>query len=244
MNIEETLTVNTSLREGGQIPCSTCIGKTYHEILVSVDKEGNEWDEDGDFHWESHYQIVQCMGCKTISFRETNSNSNDCEQLSHCQEVMLVHEKIYPPRIQGRKGLGDSLYHLPEKVRAIYSETLQALNSNSPILTGIGLRALVETVCKEKQADGKNLADKLDALQSRDILTATGTKILHEIRTMGNEAAHEVKPHTTKQLAVGMDVVEHLLTDVYILPQKVAVEFKKSIASDDTPYNFTPEDDF
>jgi hypothetical protein len=50
-------------------------------------------------------------------------------------------------------------------------------------------------------------------------------KSLHKIRTLGNAAAHEVKPHTEKQLRLAMDVIEHLLTDVYILPKRIDLEF-------------------
>jgi hypothetical protein len=115
--------------------------------------------------------------------------------------------------------------HLPTNVQRIYGETLQALNSKSPILAGIGLRALVETICKEEEAAGKNLLENIDDLVRKQILTPAGAKILHNIRTLGNVAAHEVRPHNDKQLGLAMDVVEHLLADVYILPKRVAAEF-------------------
>jgi len=38
------------------------------------------------------------------------------------------------------------------------------------------------------------------------------------MRILGNEAAHEVKPHSEETLNLAMDVVEHMLNDVYILP--------------------------
>jgi uncharacterized protein DUF4145 len=88
------------------------------------------------------------------------------------------------------------------------------------------LRALVETVCHEKNAQGKSLLNKIDDLTAKSILTPAGAQILHKIRTLGNAAAHKVKPHSEKQLAVAMDVVEHLLTDVYILPKRIEAEFE------------------
>jgi hypothetical protein len=110
-------------------------------------------------------------------------------------------------------------------VRGIYKETIQALSNNSPVLAGIGLRALIETICKEKNAEGRNLFLKIDDLVAKQILTPTGSTILHKIRTLGNDAAHEVKPHSEKQLGLAMDVVEHILNDVYIIPSKVESEF-------------------
>ncbi len=68
---------------------------------------------------------------------------------------------------------------------------------------------------------------KIDDLVVKQILTTTGSKTLHKIRSLGNDAAHEVKPHNEKQLGLAMDVVEHVLNDVYILPTKVEAEFGK-----------------
>ena len=117
---------------------------------------------------------------------------------------------------------------MPIKIQRIYEETLLALNNGSPVLTGIGMRALVETVCNEKAAAGPDLFNQINDLEVKNIPTPTGAKILHQIRSLGNKAAHEVEPHSDKQLAIAMDVIEHLLTDVYILPKQVEDEFDEN----------------
>ena len=90
----------------------------------------------------------------------------------------------------------------------------------------MGLRALVETVCKEKEAVGGDLFKKIDSLVEKRVLTPVGATILHKIRTVGNAAAHEVKPHSERQLSLALDIVEHLLKDVFILPKQVEAEFE------------------
>jgi len=226
MATKETETVNKTQGQEEKVPCSKCDGKTFHKVLLSIDKSGLEQDGDFDFYWDAHYQIIQCQGCKTISFRKASSNSEEYEPISHDEYQNVVYEDIYPSRVEGRKGLEDEVHYLPSKVQRIYTETLQALNSKSPILAGIGLRALVETVCHEKSAEGSNLLKKIDDLTVKNVLTPVGAQILHKIRTLGNAAAHEVKPHSEKQLGLAMDVIEHLLTDVYILPKQVEAEFE------------------
>lgn len=218
-------TVNGSQNSEYEIPCSKCSGKTAHSVLSSVDIDGEESDGDYSFNWSSKYQIVKCMGCKTISFRNESSNSEDYDYNGEGIEYN-ANETFYPPRVEGRKGLGDDIHYLPSNVRRIYSETLVALLNEAPVLTGIGLRALIETVCKEKQAEGNNLFQKIDGLKQQGILTPHGAQTLHRIRTLGNDAAHEVKPHNQSQLGIAMDVVEHLLRDVYILPKQVAAQFE------------------
>ncbi|MBP0624981.1 DUF4145 domain-containing protein [Cupriavidus consociatus] len=207
-----------------QLPCIKCVGKTTHKVLVSVDVRGDEGDEHYSYSWAEDYQVVQCQGCKTVSFRSESSNSEDYHQEEDGTEWGVV-EKLYPTRLEGRKGLGGDVHYLPQNVRRIYDETLMAMSNPAPVLAGIGLRALLETVCKEKKATGKDLYAKLDNLKDEGVLTPPQVVILHKIRTLGNAAAHEVKPHSDKQLGLAMDIVEHVLNDVYILPKKAELEF-------------------
>ncbi len=218
--------LNKSQNQEIQLPCGECTGKTSHKILVSVDKNG-EWihGHHSIQWWFDSYQVVQCNGCKTNSFRSVKGNSEDCYPISEDEWESGEVEKLYPSRMEGRKILKDSSYYLPNKVEQIYKETIQALSDNSPILAGVGLRALIETICKENNAKGSNLLVSIDDLVAQNILTPAGSKILHKIRTLGNDAAHEVKPHNEKQLSLAMDIMEHLLMDVYILPKKVDTEF-------------------
>ncbi|MRR37470.1 DUF4145 domain-containing protein, partial [bacterium] len=62
-------------------------------------------------------------------------------------------------------------------------------------------------------------------LKAKGLLTGDGAQILHRLRVLGNDAAHEVKPHTAEQLALAMDVVEHLLQGAYIFPGKARHTF-------------------
>ncbi len=112
-------------------------------------------------------------------------NSEDYHQISETEYEHDELELLYPSRVEGRKTLKSEEHYLPIKVRGIYKETLGALNNNSPVLAGIGLRALIETICKEKNAEGSNLYKKIDDLVDKKILTPVGSSILHKIRTLG-----------------------------------------------------------
>jgi hypothetical protein len=205
--------------------CDKCDKKTYHVVLKSVDEQGKEEYTDWSFNWDSHFQIIQCRGCKTISFRKAHSNSEEMEQVWENEWAPKVKEQLFPPRMEGRKGISKNVLRLPKNVRRIYQETNRALVSNQPVLTGIGLRAIVETICKDQKAEGDNLLKKIDSLVDKRLLTPASAAILHNLRVLGNKSAHEVKPHTVEQLSVGMDVIDHLLMDVYILPSKVKKAF-------------------
>lgn len=212
------------------LPCQTCTGKTAHRALATVDVRGSEGDHNYSFDWAIDNQIVQCLGCKSISFRVASSNSEDYYPISETEYEYEVIENLYPPRIEGFKGLGNDAVYLPNTIKRIYDETLTALSVQAPILAAIGLRALVEAVCREKKASGRDLFSQLDNLVEQRVLTPVGASILHKIRTLGNAAAHEAKPHNERQLALAMDIVEHMLKDVYILPKQAESEFEGDAA--------------
>jgi len=96
---------------------------------------------------------------------------------------------------------------------------LTAIGNDQPVLAGIGIRAIIETVCKERSAKGKDLKEKIDDLANLGVVTKDGAKILHSLRFMGNDAAHEVKAHTNEELITAIDVAEYTLKGVYILPK-------------------------
>ena len=84
------------------------------------------------------------------------------------------------------------------------------------------MRAIVETVCKDRNAKGRSLELQIDDLVTQGVMTKDGAGILHSLRLMGNAAAHEVKPHRAEDLRVAMDVVEHVLVGVYLIPKRAA----------------------
>lgn len=210
------ITLNKTQNEEHRVACANCLVETRHKVLQSVDIEGvaPEWE----YHHTDSFQIMQCLGCDSISFRKCHSDSEDFDydEEQNCTHY-IERIEIYPSRVVGRHKLRQA-HFLPFEVSRIYDETHAALCNKQPILGGIGIRALVETVCKQKSAAGSNLEQKIDNLVAMGILTQGGAETLHSMRILGNKAAHEVKPHTEEILNLAMDVVEHLLNDVYILP--------------------------
>ena len=91
--------------------------------------------------------------------------------------------------------------------------------NDQPVLAGIGIRAIIEAVCKDRLAKGKNLQEKIDDLAKEGIITKDGAAILHSLRFIGNEAVHEVKAHTDQELTIALGVAEHILNSVYIMPK-------------------------
>jgi len=199
------------------LECESCSRKTRHRILHSIDEP--IWDGPDYRVVTATWSIVQCEGCETFSFLNTDEQVHGYDDKGNV--LMAVKKVLYPRRAIGRPPLSD-IWHLPFHVKLMYTQTREALCNDMNVLAGIGIRALVEVVCKERKAPGHNLEKRIDGLVQNGDLTPAGAAILHSLRTMGNEAAHEVKAHTSQDLSTAFEVVEHLLTGIYILPAKAS----------------------
>jgi hypothetical protein len=156
------------------------------------------------------------MGCDSVALYRHTVSSFSPEDPG---------DEIFPNPARGREPVSD-YFRLPAQLRRIYMETLKAIDANQTVLSGIGIRAIIETVCKDRNASGGNLETKIDDLVTQGVLTKAGAKLLHKLRIIGNKAAHEVKPHTSAELSLAIDVVNHLLLGVYILPLHAEETFK------------------
>lgn len=190
------------------------------EILACVVKNGEDDCGHGNsISYGSRYETVKCGGCETVYFRKTTWNSEDVDHdydenghtISFCNET----ETLYPEIKKERNTIRD-FELLPKNIRKIYRETVIALESEQPILTGIGIRAILETICKDKDTKGK-LVSQIGQLHTKGVLSKNGADLLHKLRILGNASAHDIKPHSTLQLSLALDVLDNLLLNVYIL---------------------------
>jgi uncharacterized protein DUF4145 len=213
--------------------CGECSRRTEHEVLTKV--SSHDQSPGGDIDVWDEFLTIQCRGCKTVSFCKEATCSEDTDP---DDGTLITTTTLFPGRIEGRPPLNDD-YHLPYELKKIYQESRSALMEGLSVLTGIGIRAIVETVCREKNSPGGVLAAQIGGLVTLNLITQTEAEILHDLRFMGNKAAHEVKSHSTQELNLAFDVVEHLLKAVYILPEqakRLPSESKRRNSEEDAPW--------
>jgi len=199
------------------VACGTCGKVTCHQALTVV--ATSDESPDGDIRVWDDYLTIQCGGCRTVSFCVESRCSEDIDYDPRTgQEYQSVSHRVYPNRIAGRSELEHS-HLLPHVTYRIYEETRAAISNDQPVLAGIGIRAIVETICKARSATGGNLKAQIDDLAAMGVITKDGATILHSLRFMGNSAAHEVKAHSRDELIIALDVAEYSLKGVYILPK-------------------------
>lgn len=206
-----------------QIPCLNCRVNTFHGVLFSVRKDTEEWYA----AYQEDYELVICRGCRQVSFR---SNSTCSESMYTDQETgedfLIDHIKLYPPRISGRKKLENYL-QLPHGICEIYDEIHTALCNDLFILSGIGMGALIESVCTDLDASGEKIKDKIVDLVNKGLLTKNKVDVLRNIIDLRNDAAHRTKPLSRGESEDALNIIEHLLSDVYIIPKTATKLLRK-----------------
>lgn len=219
--IEDSKTQGKVIR----IECPECKVNTKHTVERALDWS-DEYKEAMIDCWAT-YQIVRCNGCDTLSFRSVHGNSEDTQYTETGEEVAVETENLYPERAKRslvyELYLRNDVYDVPQIIQAIYRETLSAVEHDLRTLAGIGIRAVIEATCTELKTKKRNLVDKIDELVSMSLLTPAGAEVLHGIRLLGNDAAHEMKAPNAKQISAALKVIDHLLLGVYVLPQEAAV---------------------
>ena len=221
-----------------EVQCAECKRPTRHLVITSYDYHGSEEDREEQWYvdWSSNFQIIQCQGCMTVSYRTKTYFSEDVQQYGPNDYDDGTTETIYPKRSKETISAKD-FWNIPNNLRRIYRETVDSFNNDLYTLCAAGLRALVEGLCAElgvtdgpkevEKKDGtkeikrfSNLEGKIAGLHEKGYLTQQHSEVLHEHRYMGNEAVHQLNMPTKDELLLAIEIIEHMFESVYEIPQK------------------------
>ena len=191
--------------------CNRCRGLTKHESLWKTSRQNVELDEQEELEFlEDYIYIVgQCCGCESISLEE---------RYKHMGYPENMWDKQYYPKRRINHINPKFFNKLPDKLLKIYKESVTSFNSGTHLLCSVGLRSLIEGVCKDKNITGRNLETKIDGLSN--ILPENIVRNLHSLRFMGNDAVHELDPPTYYELRLSIEICEDLLNYLYELDYK------------------------
>jgi len=196
--------------------CRNCCKSTNHDILAE-----NQESHRDEYQCDIIFQIVQCRGCETKSFRKVFVDIEAAYPTYEDHWEVPEDITIYPKAVEGHREIED-IFELPDIVRKIYSEVLLALKEDAKVLAGLGLRAAIEAVCNNLNIPGRSLEVRINKLATAGYISKKDAERLHGIRFMGNDAAHDIKTPKTESLDVALKIAEHLIASVYILEKKVS----------------------
>src|SRR5262249_16155916 len=98
------------------------------------------------------------------------------------------------------------------------------LAANNLVLPMMGERALVDMVMIDQIGDVGNFRQKLEAFRSAGYITSAKKDILYAALDAGSAASHRAHiPGSKDQVDMVIDIVDHLLQDMYVLPAKAKI---------------------
>lgn len=193
--------------------CPICCLPTNHKILFTQ-KTGS--DDDDEFHWNHDYEIIQCNGCDNLQFRSSYGNEEMYDYDEEGGVTYYEDKKYYPSSINGHTTI-KNYYSIPDKIRVVYLETLEAIKSNCYLLSGVGLRAIIEAIALQQNIPGRNLEQKINNLLRNKLITEKDANRLHSIRFLGNDSVHEMEVPKESKIRIALDIAEHLLNNLYLI---------------------------
>lgn len=225
-----------------KVYCQTCKNRNNHSILKShIESSSVPWD----IQYEYSFYIVQCMGCDTVAFvseygDESMIDYDEFGDRKHFKDVRVYPEEPKEERISKFElHKVQNFDESPEVIRVMYFQIVKAFNMESYLLAAVGLRMLLEGICKDlKITDGYSLDDsgvkklkknsneevrssslegKINGLVDKKLVVQTQANILHQIRELGNTSAHELQTPERKTIKQAIDILERIIEQIYEL---------------------------
>ncbi len=200
--------------------CNHCKLRTKHELIATHASEYTEWDatDDEDFPIyteDFEWNLWKCRGCETALLqKKTHFHGNEDAQGNP------VHSFEYFPARSEFSYKERHFLKLPSQIAVIYKESCASYNAKLPLLCAGGLRALMEAICRNKNAPGNNLYQRIDGLKT--LLPESLVQNLHSLRYLGNDALHELKPPAMSDLRLGLEILGDLMNYFYDLDYKAS----------------------
>lgn len=215
-----------------KIHCVSCNKETNH--LVEWRKA---WTEDDGIEqtgiWVRYeIEVLKCMGCDEYTFRKCSMCSEDIYPVGEDEEgnaIVDYEENIifYPDRKNKLIHEISEIYLTPPEVRKIYSETLFAINNSLPLLSGIGIRGIIEAICSSEGINSGSIKNKIQTMFDNGIITNTLKEGLQENRLLGNYSVHQLYSGSDEELQAAMELINILIKTHYSVPEKTEI-LKKS----------------
>jgi hypothetical protein len=197
--------------------CHSCERETNHTVLAK-ERVNIIFPEDVKENIAEYedYLMVRCNGCDFISFmiRHSGSFVIGQEMPEHYYDEKFPDRQLHDFIFLSY----DNLNRLPRQIAALYEEVQTAFENEIGFLAGVGLRMLVEAICNHQEINGKDLKAKIQNLHSKGLISLNEISILDKLRMIGNQSAHKIKKIAIGKLSIALDIINHTLVSIYVLP--------------------------
>jgi hypothetical protein len=193
-----------------QVNCLKCKSPTQHEVLRSQSETGSTEQIDS---YRLELQIIRCRRCQNISFKQSAWNSGE----SYAGDIPNEPVAASPDPAQRRPTV--NIWELPDRVCALYKETLTGFNAMAMTLSAVGLRSVVEAACLEQGYTHLTLEMKVQELITQGDFLKRDADYLLTHRFLVDGPLLAISTPTREEFEIALQILEHLLTTLYVLPR-------------------------
>jgi len=197
--------------------CRKCGGERWHFILA---KEDRAWSEDeGRVSGSDSWQILECCGCETITFRHTDWFS----EITDPDGTPILKKDQYPPS-SSRKSpewLND-LYVCVNIDEILFVGLLVDIYATMGLkafsLSAMGARTVVDWLVTKAVGDVGTFRQKLEKMRDMNKITPERVDVIYAAFDAASAAAHRGHSPTESELSTILDIMERLLYDLVVKP--------------------------
>jgi len=186
--------------------CGHCGNKVPMLRVAHYADSINHLDEKTGQTWEESdcYELLKCPACNKIELRSYAWNDG-------MDPWDVVYKPLYP--VASKIPLG-----LPPEIKKAYVETLKVRNVSANAYGGL-IGRVVELVCEDRRASGKDLFNKLRDLADKGEIPSKLVAVADKLRIFRNVGAHAALGELTeKEVPILESLTCAILEYVYSAP--------------------------
>jgi hypothetical protein len=167
-----------------------------------------------------HYQIIECNGCESISFRSVDYFPDYMEFDKEKEHFFLGSKSIeafYPERLKNMLP-EKRIAGLPFLLRKAYREVIDSYNYDQLILCAGGLRAIVEGICAHFNIEAKFLKARIDKLGENGLIGKELAESLKIHKFLGDFALHRLEIPEKGELESAINLIELSFESLFGVP--------------------------
>ena len=190
--------------------CAKCGGFTQHVIIGSASEEGNI--EDPFEAWSERHEMVQCCGCRSVSMRHTFESPSEEEPT-----ITYTHKerpKNYAPVPYWTLGF-EPEFNVPSRVCDLVAESHTAHHYGLYRVAGMGIRAALESVMRDKVGDKENFRKYIEAFRECGYLSLRDDGMVNTVIEAGHAASHRGWNPTSENILTALEILDALIVKIY-----------------------------
>lgn len=192
------------------VHCGHCLNNAPMEIVAEFSRVTDTIEIHPNDYENVYriYQLLQCPACFDLLFQAYQW----CDAYMETPEDTTI-EILYPS-----KELADIPLGLPDKINKALTaaQKVKSIDANA---FGVLMRRVLEMVCIDRKAKGKNLADQLQDLAEKNEIPNKLVMVAKNIKNLGNIGAHPALGDLTKDEIPMLNALSNAILEfVYTAP--------------------------